>query len=145
MNFGVHPFILIAAAGVLAAVVAVFMACRARSAFATGLLAVLALLFLAPAVEVFLSLHPELADARYRTYRSFYRDLRPGLTRAQVLDAMARHYPAGGPRVRPTIDEDTPQRLSFFMNPETSREPNCEGIVIILQDGLATRIFYSED
>lgn len=145
MSTSVHPFLLIAAAGALAAVVSLFMAFRARNTFATGLLTVLALVCLAPAADLFLSAYPELADARFRTYRRFYRDLHTGLTRAQVLEVMVRHYPADSPRLRPTIEEDTPQRLSFFMNPETSREPNCEGIFITLQNDRAVAISYSED
>jgi hypothetical protein len=145
MSFGVHPFILIAAVGALLALVTVVIACKARSRFAMALMLLLALVFIAPAGYVFLAFHPALVDGRFRTYKAFYHDLQVGMTREQVLAAMERRYPADGPRKRPKIMDDTPTSLGFFMNPETSREPNCEGIFLTLEGGHVTKIVYSPD
>jgi hypothetical protein len=145
MNFGVQPLILIAVIGALAALVAITMACRARSGFDKAMMVVLALVFIAPAGYVLLAFHPELVDGRFRTYKRFYRDIQIGMTRDQVLAAMERRYPADGLRQRPKILSDTPEELSFFKNPETSRDPNCEGIFLTLAGGRVTQMLYSAD
>jgi len=145
MSFGVHPFILIAAVGALAALAAIVIACRAKSGLVTAMMVVLALVFIAPAGYVFLAFHPELVDGRFRTYKRFYRDIQMGMTREQVLATMEQCYPTNGSRKRPKILSDTPEGLSFFMNPETSREPNCEGIFLTLETGRVTKIVYSAD
>lgn len=145
MSLAVHPFILIAAGGVLAALIVIFLAWKVRGRAATVLLSLLALILMAPAGYVFLLFHPEWIDGRFSTYKQFYSDIQVGMSREQVLSAMEQRYPAGGPRLRPKITEDTPARLGFFMNPETSREPNCEGIFLALEAGKVTRISYSAD
>jgi hypothetical protein len=145
MSFGVHPFILIALVGVLLALSTLIFACRARSAIVTVTLLVLALVFIAPAGYVFLAFHPELVDGRFRAYKRFYSDIQVGMTREQVLATMELFYPTDGPRKRPTIMNDTPEALGFFMNPESSREPNCEGIFLTLENGRVTKKDYSRD
>jgi hypothetical protein len=145
MSFGVHPVILIAVAGVIAALVAIVIACRAQSGFVTGLMLVLAVLFIAPAGYVFLAFHPELVDGRFRTYKAFYRDIDVGMTREQVFSAMERRYPKDGPRKRPKVMSDEFDDLGFFMNPESSREPNCEGIFLKLEAGRVVSKDYSPD
>jgi len=71
--------------------------------------------------------------------------IQPGMTRFEVLASLERHYPAGGPRQRPKIMKDTADELGFFMNPEDSYEPNCEGIFLDFADGKVTRKRYSRD
>jgi hypothetical protein len=145
MNSAVHPFILIAGVGSLAALVAIVIACRAKSGLVTAMMAGLALVFIAPAGFVFLAFCPELVDGRFSTYKRFYGDIQVGMTREQVLAAMDQRYPTNGARKRPKIMDDTPERLGFFMNPESSREPNCEGIFLSLEGGRVTKIVYSPD
>ena len=145
MSFGVHPFILFAAGGVVLALIAVVMACTVRSDSARNLMIVIALLCVLPVAYVFLAFHPELVDGRFRTYKRFYHDIQVGMTREQVLTAMEQRYPADGPRKRPKIMDDTQTSLGFFMNPETSREPNCEGIFLTLESNRVTKIVYSAD
>jgi hypothetical protein len=145
VTFGVHPLILIAAAGAILALVAVVIARLARSGGVKALMAVLTVVFLLPAGYVFLAFHPELVDGRFRTYEAFYRDIQIGMTREQVYSALEHHYPKGGPRQPPKILNDTPEGLGFFMNPETSAEPNCEGIFLTLQAGRVTQKVYSRD
>lgn len=43
------------------------------------------------------------------------------------------------------MTRDTRWDLSFFMNPETSREPNCEGIFLTLEASRVTKKVYSAD
>lgn len=145
MIFGIHPAFLIAGVGLLIASVLVLYACRARSRLTTALLLFFALVFAMPAIYLFLDFHPELIDGRFRTYKAFYGDIKVGMTRDQVIAAMDARYPQTGKRQRPKIMEDTPNRLGFFMNPETSREPNCEGIFLSLQNGRVVSKDYSPD
>lgn len=145
MSFGIHPFILIAAVGVIFALISISVACVTRSGAIRALMIVIATVCLLPAVNVLLAFCPELVDGRFRTYKKFYSDIQIGMTREQVLSAMERRYPADGLRKRPKIMDDTSTRLGFFMNPETSREPNCEGIFLTLQDGHVTQKQYSAD
>ncbi len=90
-------------------------------------------------------LNPWLVDVRFRAYRNFYREIRIGMARSQVMALVQRHYPAGGPRWIPKVMEDTASRLGFFMNPEGSREPNCEGIFLTMADDRVAKIDYSAD
>jgi hypothetical protein len=145
MSFGVHPFILFAAGGILLALIAIVVACMVRSGGVRALMIVLALVCLLPAAYVFLAFHPQLVDGRFRTYKRFYSDIQVGMTREEVLAALARRYPTDGPRKRPKIMGDTPTSLGFFMNPETSREPNCEGILLTLESNRVTKVVYSPD
>ena len=145
MSFGVHPVVLVAVVGALAALIAIVIACRAKSGLVIVLMLFMALVFIAPAGYVVVGLHPELIDGRFRTYKAFYRDIQNGMTREQVLAAMNRRYPAGGIRKAPKILEETPEALGFFMDPESSREPNCEGIFLTLEGGRVTRKRYSPD
>jgi len=107
--------------------------------------AVIGILLLVPSAWFFTALNPWLTDARFRAYRSFYQDLKPGMTRSEVLARLASHYPASGERKSPKVMKDTPDALGFFMNPEHSREPNCEGIFLKLQDGKVASKSYSPD
>lgn len=145
MSHGIHPIFLIVTFGVLLAIGSIVWACKARSIGTRVLLILLALVFLLPAGFLFMALNPELVDARFRTYKAFYRDLKVGMTRDEVFAVMDRHYPASGTRQRPTVMADEPLNLGFFMNPEKSREPNCEGIFLTLQNGRVTSIRYSPD
>ena len=67
------------------------------------------------------------------------------MTRDEVNLLLDRHYPELGARQRPKVMEDTSERLGFFMNPETSREPNCEGIFLSIREGQVIAKSYSED
>jgi len=145
MSFGIHPLILIAAAGASAALAAIVIACRAKSGFVIAMMVLLALAFITPAGYLFLAFHPELIDGRFRTYKRLYGDIQVGMTREQVLAAMELRYPTNGPRKRPKILNDSPDGLGFFMNPETSTEPNCEGIFLTLEAGRVTKKVYSAD
>ncbi len=145
MVASIHPIVLIAALGAIAALIAVILACRVRRGLVRGVLVFLALAFLVPVAYVSSALHPEWVDDRFRTYKAFYRDVQIGMTRAQVFSALERRYPAGGPRQRPMVMQNDPDRLGFFMNPETSREPNCEGIFLTLHGGRVAEKDYSPD
>ncbi len=145
MNFGVHPIVLIAGVGGFLGLVTIIVACRTRSGVVRALTSVLAFVFLVPGIFLFLAFRPELVDGRFRTYKTFYQDIQIGMTREQVYSALERRYPKGGPRQRPTVLNDTPEGLGFFMNPETSREPNCEGIFLKLERNRVIKKDYSPD
>ena len=145
MQTTVHPVILIAGLCAIAAFIAAAFAVRASSVTRRVVLGGVAVVFIIPAVFVFLLLHPELIDGRFRTYKTFYRDIHEGMTRDEVNSLLDRHYPKAGARLRPKVMEDTPERLGFFMNPETSREPNCEGIFLSIHEGHVATKSYSED
>ena len=145
MEYAANPIILIPAVCVVAGLVLVVLAFHASRWISRVLLASFGAILCLPAVYVFLGFHPELVDARYRTYKAFYSDIRQGMTREEVLSLVDRLYPSTGPRQRPKIMEDTPERLGFFMSAETSIEPNCEGIFLTLQGGRVSRKEYVRD
>ena len=130
--------------GLLAAVLMLLTAFRARD-WKRPLLATTAVLLLLPSGFFAAALNPWLTDARFRAYRSFYREIELGMTKEDVLGIMAQHYPGDGARQRPTIMEDTDERLGFFMATEQSTEPNCEGIFLAMQDGKVSSKGYSPD
>jgi len=90
-------------------------------------------------------LKPELVDGRYKTYKQLYGDIDIGMSRAQVMTLVDQYYPSGGKRLRPTIVEDSDKKLSFWMNPEDSTEPNCEGIFLRMQNNKVVRKSYARD
>lgn len=145
MHPGIHPVVAAAIVGIPLAAVAVVLATRCRWIPARVLLGLLALLMLVPAGAVLHTLFPEVLDPRFRAYRSFYRELRPGMTRDEVFAALGRHYPASGPRRRPKLLDDDGRRIGFFMDPEHSAEPNCEGIFLQMADGRVVSKAYSAD
>lgn len=145
MDYAGNAFILVPALCLVAGIVMVVFACCASRWTARILCASLGAILCLPAAYVYLAFHPELIDARYRTYKAFYGDIREGMTREEVLSLVDRHYPLSGPRQPPKIMQDTPERLGFFMTAETSFEPNCEGIFLTLQGGRVSRKDYSPD
>ncbi len=88
---------------------------------------------------------PNLIDPRIRTYWAFYDAIEVNMTREQVLSTLEKHYPQGGQRQRPTIIRDTDNALGFFMDPEHSHQPNCEGVFLELAEGKVIRKRYSKD
>lgn len=145
MSFGIHPFVFVAAVGAVLSLIAIVIACMARSDALKGTMIFLALVFLVPAAYMLLASRPEVIDGRFKTYKEFYRDIQIGMTKEEVFAALDRRYPKAGPRQRPKMIDETPESLGFFMNPETSREPNCEGIFLTLEKGRVVRKDYSRD
>ena len=145
MTFDMHPIVLAAFIGVLLALGAIFVAGTTRSVALRILMIAVTLILLVPAGLVLHALYPELLDNRFRTYKKFYADIQVGMAREQVFATMARHYPRNGVRESPTILQDTPTALNFFMNPETSTHPNCEGIFLTMEEGRVTNRKYSPD
>lgn len=136
---------LIAAAGTLIAILLLLGgAIWVRGNTRIGVMA-LGVVLLLPSAWLLAALNPWLTDARFRAYRGFYQELKPGMTREEVLKVVEMRYPASGERKAPKVMEDNPERLGFFMNPEHSREPNCEGIFLVLRDGKVVSKSYSPD
>ena len=145
MITGPHPFVLVAALGLLGVAVCVVAAClvpgrRARVGLVLGAMVCLLPSFLVVAVR-----NPELVDARFRTFKRLHAEIRVGMTRTEVMDLVGRHYPAGGVRLAPTVMADTPGRVGFFMNSEGAPEPNCEGIFMTMDGGRVVCVSYSPD
>lgn len=141
-----NPFVLILTIGLILVIVSTTVACRTKSPRIRAAFSVIGLIsLLLPCWLLMAVFFPEWIDGRYRAYRNFYDDISPGMTREQVLASMEKSYPPGGPRKRPRVNADTPENLSFFMDPEGSREPNHEGIILHLSDGRVTRKIYSGD
>jgi hypothetical protein len=136
---------LLALVGAIAALITVALGCRARSRGAIAAAVVFTLIFLSPSFIVITAFFPELIDGRFRTYKNFYKHIEVGMTRNEVLALRDHYYPKTGSRLPPKVMEDTEQRLGFFMNPETQKEPNCEGIFLSLDHGRVTNKVYSAD
>ena len=140
-----HPIFVLAALGVAVSIILLITMFRVRSAGLKVLLLIVAILTLAPAGLVVLAAFPEWVDARFRTYKTFYAEIQPGMTRDDVMALQARIYPEGGPRQKPRIAIEDDTSLTFFMHPEDSTEPNCEGIFLGFKDGQVISKTYSPD
>lgn len=91
------------------------------------------------------AVNPWIADPQYRAYKRLYWDIDNGMTRAEVLKAVARRYPPGSRRTAPQLVQDDPVSMMFFMGVEGSQGPNCEGIFVKMEDGLVVSKHYSPD
>ena len=63
----------------------------------------------------------------------------------EVLAVLTRCCPSDGPRLKPTLHEDTPNGMCFFMNAEGASPPNCEGIILQMNQGKVVAKRYSAD
>jgi len=86
MSLGIHPIVFAAIVGGAFALLAGLVAIRSKSIATRKLMTLLALLLLLPTGLVVVGLNPWLVDARFRAYRSFYRDIETGMTRQQVME-----------------------------------------------------------
>lgn len=145
MSSSTHPVFVLAALGLVGAVIMLATVFRVHHRGLKLALVLFALAMLTPAGLVLMALHPEWTDARIRTYKDFYEGLQLGMTRAEVMDVKARLYPADGPRTVPTIIAEDETSLSFFMHPEEETEPNCEGILLTFAEGKLKSKTYSPD
>ena len=137
--------VLVAGLGLIAALGTAAAAVHVSSWRLRVPLGLLALVCLAPGALLLLMRYPELVDARFGTYKALYADIEPGMTREDVLRLVEVHYPPGGPRLSPRAFKDEADALGFYMNPEGKTEPNCEGILLDLEDGRVTSKQYSAD
>ena len=145
MSILLVAIVVVAIIGLLG-VAAIVAAIVGRGGVFKAAMTVLGLVLLTAVTYVLLaSFAPEFIDARFRTYKAFYRDIEPGMTRGEVMTLVDRHYPATGARQRPKMVYDDADRLGFFMNPETSHEPNCEGIFLSMSRERVTAKSYSAD
>ena len=145
MITGLHPLILIVAVTLIGAVACLFFAYLASHWLKRGILIVAALFLLVPSGVALLGFKPELVDDRFRTYKQLFGDIEVGMSRVEVITLVDQHYPSEGERLRPNLIEDSDKKLSFFMNPEDSTEPNCEGIFLKMQDNKVVRKSYARD
>ena len=145
MKLGIHLFFLIAAVTLLGAITCIVFACLTSRWLKRCILIVVALFLLAPSGLVLIAFKPELVDARFQTYKCFYRDIKTGMIRSEIMDLMDKHYPLEGKRLRPKVHEDSHAKLSFFMNPEDLKEPNCEAIFLQMEDGKVVEKSYAAD
>ncbi len=141
-----HPLVCVTTLGFLLAICGAVAAFKARGRLKRATLAaVAALCVMIPGYLLAAVFAPQWIDARHRVYKAFYDDIEAGMTRDQVIATLDHRYPEGGPRQRPTIIKDTVEELGFFMNPERSRGPNCEGIFLDFTEGRVVRKHYSRD
>lgn len=145
MSSSVHPIFVIAALGVVGTVIMLLTAGKVRHWGLKVALVFIGFLLLAPAALVVMTTFPEWVDGRFRTYKDFYAQIQPGMTRAEIMALEDRLYPAGGPRQKPTIIMEDDSSLTFFMHPEHSKEPNCEGIFLGFAEGKLKSKTYSPD
>lgn len=145
MGVVLHPVFLIAAVTIVGSTVCIGQACFASRPRNRILLIVAAVIFLMPSGLLIVMLKPELVDARFATYKRFYRDIDLGMTRTQVMELLEQHYPPEGDRLPPMLMQDSEERLDFFMNPENSSQPNCEGIFLHMRADKVAEKVYSPD
>ena len=141
-----HPVHWLAIFGIVVSLVLIMAAFRCRGWRLKGWLFALALAALAPAALVVVASYPQWADPRIHAYKAFFEDIRPGMTREEVLELRAKHYPEGGPRQLPRIMIDEPDSLTFFMHAEVPLSPvDCEAILLTLLEGRVVSKEYSPD
>lgn len=140
-----HPIVVLAALGVAATLILLVTVFKVRRWGLRVLLVLISIATLAPAGLVMVLMFPEWVDGRYHSYKVFYAEIQPGMTREEVLALQGRLYPEGGPRQKPRIIMEDDTSLTFFMHPEDSTEPNCEGIFLGFQDGRVISKTYSPD
>lgn len=145
MNSSTHPILVLALLGLVGSLIMLVTVFRVRRAGLKLLLVLISLVLLAPAGLVVVTVFPEWVDARFRSYKTFYEGIQPGMTQAEVMAWEAQIYPEGGPRQRPQIIVQDETSLSFFMHPEHSTEPNCEGILLVFENGRLESKSYSPD
>ena len=145
MITGLHPLILIAAVTLIGAIACLVFAYLASHWLKRGILIVAALFLLGPSGVALIGFKPELVDSRYKTYKQLFRDIEVGMSRAEVMTLVDQHYPSEGERLLPNLIEDSDKKFGFFMNPEDSAEPNCEGIFLEMQDNNVVRKSYARD
>jgi len=140
-----HPIFVLAVLGLVASVIMLITVTRVRSMGLKVVLVLISFATLAPAALVLVSMYPEWVDARFRSYKGFYEGLQLGMTHGEVMDLQAKLYPEGGPRQKPQIIMEDEKNLTFFMHPEHSAEPNCEGIFLVFENGRLKSKTYSPD
>ena len=145
MITGLHPLILIAAVTLIGAIACLVFAYLASHWLKRGILIVASLFLLGPSGVALIGFKPELVDSRYKTYKQLFRDIEVGMSRAEVMTLVDQHYPSEGERLLPNLIEDSDKKFGFFMNPEDSAEPNCEGIFLEMQDNNVVRKSYARD
>ena len=145
MGFELHPIFLIAAVTLIGAVSCLVFAYLTSKWIKRGILIVAALFLLGPSGVALIGFKPELVDDRFKTYKQLFGDIEVGMSRADVMTLIDQHYRSEGERLRPNIIEDSDKKLSFFMNPEDSTEPNCEGIFLRMQGDKVVRKSYARD
>lgn len=145
MSSSIHPIFVLAALGLAASVVLLITVFRVRHWGLKVVLALIAVATLSPTGLVVMALYPEWVDARFRSYKDFYAQIQPGMTRAEIMALQDRLYPESGPRKKPRIIMEDDRSLSFFMHPEDSTEPNCEGIFLAFAEGKLKSKTYSPD
>ncbi|MBN8417304.1 MAG: hypothetical protein J0L73_00155 [Verrucomicrobia bacterium] len=145
MNSSPYPILVLALLGLVASLITLVTVFRVRRVALKLLLLLISLLALAPTGLVLVTMFPEWVDARFRSYKTFYEGIQPGMTKAEIMAWEAQIYPEGGPRQRPQIIVEDETSLSFFMHPEHSTDPNCEGILLVFENGKLKAKTYSPD
>lgn len=146
MSVQLHPIHWLALFGLVITLVLLVGAFRCRGKALKALLVMLGLASAAPAALVVMVSYPEWIDPRFRVYKDFYTAIEPGMSRSEVKALLEKHYPESGPRSRPTIFLEDESSLNFFMDPEAGHtEPNCEGILLKIDNDRVTAKTYSPD
>lgn len=146
MSSPIHPIVVLAVLGIVASLILMVTVFRVRRIGLKVLLVLIAILTLAPAGLVVVTMYPEWVDARFHCYKAFYDGIQLGMTRDEVMAVQAKLYPDNGARQKPRIIVDEVESLTFFMHPEVSDSlVNCEGILLELKDGKVVSKRYSPD
>ncbi|MBL9184017.1 MAG: hypothetical protein JNN17_17880 [Verrucomicrobiaceae bacterium] len=146
MSVQLHPIHWLALFGLVIALVMLAGAFRCRGVALKILLIMLGIASAAPAGLVVMVSYPEWVDPRFRVYKDFFAAIQPGMSRDDVKTLLEKHYPESGPRSRPILFLEDESSLNFFMHPEPGHtEPNCEGILLKIENDRVTTKTYSPD
>ena len=146
MSVQLHPIHWLALFGLVITLVLLVGAFRCRGKALKALLVMLGLASAAPAALVVMVSYPEWIDPRFRVYKDFYTAIEPGMSRSDVKALLEKYYPESGARSCPTIFLEDESSLNFFMHPEAGHtEPNCEAILLKIDNDRVTAKTYSPD
>ncbi len=145
MWIGIHPIFIIAAIVLICLLICIFAVIKFKNRILKYILSVMVIIFFSISGLIIAALKPELIDARFRTYKNLYKEINIGMSRADVMSLIVHNYPAEGKRLPPIVLENSETKLDLFMNPEKSKEPNCEGIFLKLENDKVIEKTYSRD
>ncbi|MEO5914216.1 MAG: hypothetical protein ABIS50_08290 [Luteolibacter sp.] len=131
--------------GLVAGVLFAIFAWRSTGITGRVFFGLVAACLLVPSGILIVGKNPWLIDARFRTFQIFYWNIRVGMSREEVLAEMRNWYPPDQSNKPPTIADDSATKLEFFMTPESTAEPDHEGIVLKMQDGRVMGKEYAPD
>lgn len=121
--------------GIVASVILGFIAKNAQNWFPRLFFSLATLVVVVPTVIIIAGQNPWVIEPRYRAYKQFYWSIGRAMTRENVMEELDKRYADGSGRLRPTIVQDSDDRLCFHMNLEGGGGIEGEEILLKMEAG----------